>query len=256
MKKLISIFISNLILILCLFGCGKSNVEENTTIVTNISSTANQQTTVSDSTQSIQEDVGGGDILPDKYRLCYYHVPYKFTLLIDEEEYNKWKEEIYLVYPNDTNQMIIKRFIQDFNISREVFDKINNEDALDIMNNSGEVPVMNPKDFIDQEPWEVFNSDIIYTFDDEIINAYYLSHSYPYELEDEYVDAVLSGTYRTQTTDFYFPELDSHSSFSLRGYEYPEDSTTVATLSTTENLTEKTTEKEEATAAPIEAITE
>ncbi len=248
MKKLINIVIPVLILSLCLFGCGKNNTEENvTTTDVQIGQTEASTTTpnapISDSTQNQQEDIGGGDILQDKYRLCYYHVPYHFTLLVDREEFDKWKEEIYLVYPNETNEMVMKSFIQDFNISREDFDKANHDRALDFSQENQEVPVMNPKDYVNQEMWEVFNGDIIYTFDDEIINEYYLSHSYPFVFESEYEDAVRSGTYKTQTTDFYFPELDSHSCVSLRGFEYPEEVTVAPTEAITTVKAEDATEE-------------
>ena len=63
-------------------------------------------------------------------------------------------------------------------------------------------PIMNPQDFANQEIYEVYNGDIIYTFDDEIINNYYLSHDYPFCYESEYEEAVANGTYETRTTDW------------------------------------------------------
>lgn len=61
---------------------------------------------------------------------------------------------------------------------------------------------MNPQDFANQEIYEVYNGDIIYTFDDEIINNYYLSHDYPFCYASEYEEAVANGTYETRTTDW------------------------------------------------------
>ncbi len=267
MKKTINIVITILTLSLCLFGCNKNNSKENTVITTEVqieqaqltnTTTLYTQIPISELKTVDQADVGDGDILQDKYRVCYYSIPYQFSLLVDSEELKKWEDKVYIVQPNETNEMVIKRFVQDFNISREDFDKANNKDALIISTDMDEVPIMNPKDFLEQEVYEVYNADIIYTFDDEIINEYYLSHTYPFGLEDDYVNAVLAGEYKTQTTDFYFPELDSHSSIDLRGFEYSEETTVASvetTAITTEVLTEQATE-EETTIAASEVITE
>ena len=61
---------------------------------------------------------------------------------------------------------------------------------------------MNPQDFANQETDEVYNADIIYTFDDELINNYYLSHEYPFVYISDYENAVSDGTYQTRTTDW------------------------------------------------------
>ena len=42
----------------------------------------------------------------------------------------------------------------------------------------------------------------IYTFDDEIINEYYLTPDYPFCSDDEYEYALKNGTYETHTTDW------------------------------------------------------
>ncbi len=47
--------------------------------------------------------------------------------------------------------------------------------------------------------YEIYNADIIYTFDDEIINEYYLSGEYPYVYPDEFEEAVENGEYTPQT---------------------------------------------------------
>ncbi|MBQ2973508.1 MAG: hypothetical protein IJE19_04060, partial [Clostridia bacterium] len=50
--------------------------------------------------------------------------------------------------------------------------------------------------------YEIYNADIIYTFDDEIINEYYLTPDYPYCAEFEYKNALEAGVYQTRTTDW------------------------------------------------------
>ena len=61
---------------------------------------------------------------------------------------------------------------------------------------------MNPQDFANQEIYEVYNGDIIYTFEDEIINEYYLTQDYPFCSDDECEYALKNGTYKTRTTDW------------------------------------------------------
>lgn len=242
MKKLINAFIVILVLSSCLFGCNKTDVAESTTSTktqaeqVEKTETVESSTTIKNSEESTKSGVGGGKVTQSKYRQRYYNISYQFSLLVDATELRAWEEEIYLKSPDDTNEMVMKLFVQDFNISREDFDKANAELAKWVSETLGEVAVMNPKDYVNQEMFEVYNGDIIYTFDDEIINEYYLSGDYPYTYEDDYVNDVLNGTYKTRTTEFYYPEKDSHSSVQLRGYE-AETTTTIP--ETIENVTTK-----------------
>lgn len=159
-----------------------------------------EQTSTQEKEQNLQEEIGGGVIGLNKYRVRYYDIPYPFVCLVGEDVYSEWKVSQSNPYESET--MLIVKFIQDFNISREDFDKANSESAWRIKYLLDGVPVMNPKDYANQEDDEVFNADIIYTFDNEIINEYYLSHDYPYWYADEYEEAVANGIYKTQTSDF------------------------------------------------------
>lgn len=150
--------------------------------------------------QKSQEEIGGNVIGLNKYRVRYYDIPYPFVYLVGDDIYSEWKASQSNPYESET--MLIVKFIQDFNISREDFDKANSESAWRIKYLLDGVPVMNPKDYANQEDDEVLNADIIYTFDNDIINEYYLSHDYPYWYADEYEEAVANGIYVTQTTDF------------------------------------------------------
>ena len=147
-------------------------------------------------------DIGGADITPRKYRTCYYSVAYPFAELVGIDEYWKWSEEYNVENPDDTNEMVIKKFVQHFNISRENFDKANLKHAKIRAEGVDDFPVMSPKDYADQEPDEIYNTDIIYTFNDEIINEYYLTPDYAFGWRIEYEEALENGTYQTQTTDW------------------------------------------------------
>ncbi len=252
MKKFITV-LTICILLFGLTSCSeKKGAEQKTTFqsvsvsVENSTETNKNNITLpsTNAQENISNDIGGGDILQDKYRVCYYGINKYFAQMVDFEELQVWKENVYATYPNETNEMVIKRFVQDFNISREDFDKANYEAAKMISEELEEVPTVNPKDYLNQEIYEVYNADIIYTFDDEIINEYYLSGEYPFCYQDEYENAVLSGEYKTQTTDFYF-DYDDHSTVKLRGFEYVEKET---------QLTDFVYNPEETTAEQTEPI--
>lgn len=215
MKKILSIFII-IGMVLGISACRKKPVtQEETTITTESVSqklnTDNQ--TVAESETKINETekatvsetaisnaTGDGVIEVEYYRHDYYIVPAPFIYLVGRDVYNEWEKT--QPDPEETNVMMMINFIHDFNISREDFDKANLEYAWRIKYLLDGTPVMNPKDFANQEDEEIYNADIIYTFDNELINEYYLTPDYPYLFEDEYRDAVANGTYQTQTPDF------------------------------------------------------
>ncbi len=125
-------------------------------------------------------------------------------MIDDQNELQIWYEKLLEESPNDTNKMVMKEFLDHYNISREDFDKANLKWAKMIKNEFGGLPAMDPKDYANQETDEVFNGDIIYTFDDEIINNYYMGHEdefYPFWYMDEYEKAVEEG-YTPRTTDW------------------------------------------------------
>ncbi len=158
-------------------------------------------------TESTQSDAGGATAGLLKYRLIYYSIPRPFADIVGSAKCDEWEEKY--LERNDGNQgnadgMAMKAYIQHFNISREDFDKANLKWAKIIRDKFGSEPMMNPKDFANQETDEVFNGDIIYTFDDEIINEYYMGHPnefYPYWYVDEFEKAVEEG-YTPRTTDW------------------------------------------------------
>lgn len=146
--------------------------------------------------------IGGASISTRKYRVNYYDVPYQFVLLVGEDAYWEWDEQHNIKDPDKTNIMVMKSFIEYFDISREDFDKANLEWTKVIYTKMGGKPAMNPKDFANQETDEPYNADIIYTFDDNLINEYYISGYYPFIFESDYEEAVLNGTHQTLTTDW------------------------------------------------------
>lgn len=210
MKRFASVFLIGIIITFFFVGCEKPNSEMNTTKITmtktqestaaiDSSETKNETTTDKETTEY---DIGGGEITQRKYRQCYYHITYQLSLLVNKDDLREWEKEIYSQNPDETNEMIVKLFVQHFNISREDFDKANFELAKVLYDPNSPSPSMNPKDYINQEMFELYNADIIYTFDDEIINEYYLSGEYPFVYESDYEQAVASGEYTPRTEEW------------------------------------------------------
>lgn len=103
-----------------------------------------------------------------KYRITYYRLWSEFEEALSEEEkqdVGPWFEELSasVNYGETAEEMILVSFIKRYSITREEFDA------------AVEQFIANNKDYNDfrQEEWEIPNGDIIYTFDNEIINNYY-----------------------------------------------------------------------------------
>ncbi len=203
MKKTICLV---LLIIICfssiclISACDKESKEKITnTCETTLSEAENINISGNNKTKN---DIGGGSLSLTKYRIIYCDIPRPFANLVDLYEFEDWYEDIIENDPNKTDIMPMKLFIQEFDISREDFDRANLELAKIIIKGFKGKPLMNPQDFANQETDEVYNADIIYTFDDEIINNYYLSHEYPFVYITDYENAVANGTYKTRTTEF------------------------------------------------------
>ena len=209
MKRIFAVVMS-LALIVSTAACGKKTeeAEASTTAmqttgnyVNSMQAAAQNEEIYANVSEKNKNDVGGGYIESKKYRQRYYTIPYDFALLVDQDELSEWEAEIYKTDPDETNKMTMVLFIQHFNISRENFDRTNLALAKSFAE-WGDKPTMKPQDYENQQPFEIYNSDIIYTFDDEIINEYYLTPDYPFCSDDEYEYALKNGTYETRTTDW------------------------------------------------------
>ncbi|MBE6771966.1 MAG: hypothetical protein E7547_07485 [Ruminococcaceae bacterium] len=241
MRKLISVILAIVISlsVLCLISaCNKETKENLTTTRSSLATELNQQII------NNENDVGGGDLSLTKYRRIYCNIPRPFSNLVDLFEFQDWYEDVIKNDPNKTEIMPMKLFIQEFNISREDFDRANLEWAKIIIKGFKGKPMMDPQDFANQETDEVYNADIIYTFDDEIINDYYLSHEYPYLYELEFEQAVADGTYQTRTTDWVDVEQMEAEIIAKYGEVEISNETTIPPyeITTTEKSTTETTE--------------
>lgn len=215
MKKLISLALV-IVFFISIAACNRNNDSETTTALSEhitdavsgteevLASDVNYNEEVSPViTQNEQKpDQGGAELLPRKYRNNYYSVPASFSKIVGREVYLEWEDK-YLTenYPDDNNEMVMVAYVKAFNISREDFDRANLEYAKFIRDTYSHI-CLDPQDYADQEMQEIYNADIIYTFDNEVINEYYLGIDYPFLNEYQYVDALEAGTYKTRTTQF------------------------------------------------------
>lgn len=207
MKKIVLIMFA-MVFCFIFFGCNKnSNIEISPTSfeqVTSIGAKEVSSSVIADNTSILpaESDQGGGEILPRKYRNNYYQIPVFFAEIIDSDVFLAWEKEYYANnYADETNVMVMVAYIKEFNISKEDFERANFEYAKFIDEVYSHI-CLNPQDYADQEMQEIYNADIIYTFDNEIINKYYLGIDYPFLNEYQYEEAVAEGTYQTRTKEF------------------------------------------------------
>lgn len=231
MKKTLCLIL--LLALLCLPACNKNQLSQEETTKTD-STTEVVSECLSDETN----DSGGAFLTTRKYRVRYYSVPYQFILIVGRDKYEEWYNEYNLDNPDDTNEMVIKKFIQYFDISKENFEKANLEFAKAISKGVICFPTMNPKDYADQETYEIYNADIIYSFDDDIINEYYSSNDYAFGMWIEYNEALEAGTYQTRTTDWI--DIEEMEAEIIAKYGEAE----IVTTETAEEITTETTEAE------------
>lgn len=146
-------------------------------------------------------DIGGGTPGLLKYRSIYYEIPHQFMLIVGKPAFNRWSSAVsHMQNGENAERMLMSLFIERFNITREEFDKANYAWAKFIKEGFKEDPMLEPKDYANQETAEVYNADIIYSFDDDKIRDYYLGRGYPYCYVTDYEEALESGEYQTRTT--------------------------------------------------------
>lgn len=169
-----------------------------TTTLSELSTTGANEITTDISDKDSGNDSGGGVIQVQKYRQLFYTIPAPFAACVGRKECYDWLDTIDF----SKEVMAMKLFVEHFNISREDFDKANLELAKRIKNGLDCPPCVNPKDYANQEDDEIYNADIVYTFDDDIIREYYLTPDYPYIYDFEFEEAVEKGEYKSQTEEW------------------------------------------------------
>lgn len=95
------------------------------------------------------------------YREIYSVIPSQFAWLVDADEYEEWEKSV-----TQSGGMAMLQFVEYFGISREEFDIAN--EAYEAYISDTKMSAENPQET------EIFNADIIYTFNREEIDHYYL----------------------------------------------------------------------------------
>lgn len=101
-------------------------------------------------------------------RPIYKIIPSAFSNLVDEKEFEEWQSCATI-----DNGMLMVQFVEHFGISKSDFEKANAAYALELEKIYGETASVNPEK--GKEHLEIFNSDIIYSFDRTVIDGYYFS---------------------------------------------------------------------------------
>lgn len=123
-----------------------------------------------------------------KYRRIYYEIPEEFRVLVSETEFIDWENR-----HNTVNGMPMMNFVRAFEISREDFDRANAAYAKRIYEELGMVPLLRAADCAEQEQAEIFNADIVFSFNENVIDEYYSVPDYEFSSMKEFADAVKNG---------------------------------------------------------------
>jgi hypothetical protein len=95
--------------------------------------------------------------------MVYYVIPGSIQALVaDGEASQVWLAEN--GSPEDPQEMLVVSYVKAFNIPKEDFVSAIEEDRQ---------ACINLEQDLNDEMWELPNADIIYTFDNDIINYYY-----------------------------------------------------------------------------------
>lgn len=112
----------------------------------------------------------GGDFDPGRFRGLFYSLPAPFVDLIGRDAYFAWLDTRSQYEMDNIN--IAVSFIHDFNISREDFERANEELRIGWSRLEGATPNQNSS-------YEIYPVDIIFSFDNELINEYFLWENSP-----------------------------------------------------------------------------
>jgi len=104
------------------------------------------------------------EAFPLQFRAAFYHIPMQILTLVSADDRRVWHD----TRGRDSSTMLVVDFIQFFDISREDF-----ENALDSIRRGAQRLAEDGYININDEMHEVFNADIIFTFDHDIIRYFY-----------------------------------------------------------------------------------
>lgn len=118
-------------------------------------------------TAYIVEDWAWSIFDAEGYRSIYTVIPQSFVALVDYDEFTEWSATV-----SAEDGMAIVQFTGHFGISKEAFDEANREYARKIYGSYGVSPLYCTP-FEEHEIYEIFNTELIFSFDREAIDEYY-----------------------------------------------------------------------------------
>ncbi len=199
MKKSTILLICTIGLLLILVGCASDKNNDSTSPSSNHNPTTNgiyetssdtetivdtttQSNNSTESSPSQPQPIGGGDdglagMKADTYRYNYYRVTSDYIDIVGAEAYYEWLNANPNLKTKELDEMLMVSYIKHFNITREQFDEASKK-RLELFEEFNMEPNFPPYQYEDnydfeKELYEIYNADIIYTFDNELINEYY-----------------------------------------------------------------------------------
>lgn len=103
----------------------------------------------------------------EDFRQIYSVIPQSFVALVDSDEFALWSTSV-----EADGGMAIVQFVEHFEISKEAFDEANRRYAKQINTFYGATPLYFTP-FEENESYEIFNVELIYSSDREEIDEYY-----------------------------------------------------------------------------------
>lgn len=190
-----------LLLVFSLFltfaACTQSNEPDNTEQYKNTEQNENTSSENSDITESadvqsttnsteittlLAEPVGGSEddyfgVRKYKYRYNYYRITAHYIDIVGAEAYFEWFESNPDFAEKNLDEMLMVSYIKHFGITREQFDAAS-QMRKEFYEENGNTLLVYPFEnngvySYDDEADEIYNADIIFTFDNDIINEYY-----------------------------------------------------------------------------------
>lgn len=172
-KKIIMMFLLLLAVSSCFYGCSVYN--NPAAIETSALHESIIETTIDESTvkPTIQEGIGG-DLtkfyFSSKYKSDFCGINGNFTEIVGDDEFYNWGNEFYNG-EREIDEFTIQSFINDFNISKEDFIKINDtrvmgygkftSEQIDILYSGNQVAI--DKEFVSE--YAIFANNNIYTLE-------------------------------------------------------------------------------------------
>lgn len=164
MKRIVSLVLVFFLLLLC--GCGRNEIATDKTILETTSQTEIKWTDYVYPPEEIKLvkslQVMGLEFINTGKRFIYYDIPLPGTYLPAAVR-DAFYANRYGQGPEPT-EMVLVSFIKEYKIPKSVFEEVVQRMAEDMLNEGCD---------LSNEIFELPNPDIIYTFDNEIIDAYY-----------------------------------------------------------------------------------